>query len=132
MPSCSPTNSRSIPGVRAMSKGCLNFRFGNARTTLNGGGGSGEPTTRDVVHAFRADFPSSACGDWPLDGMSHATRPPISKIGNTKAARDRDMAHSVKVGNSAADDSLRVTETHCNQYRAGVRLTYADLGAPAK
>src|SRR5689334_13836047 len=34
--------------------------LGNARTVLNGGGGSGEPTTLEVVHGLRA-----ACfGSW--------------------------------------------------------------------
>ena len=43
-----------------MSKGWSNFRFGNARTTLNGGGGSGEPTTREVVQGVRTAFAGSA------------------------------------------------------------------------
>src|SRR5262245_27937101 len=47
-------NRRSLPGQRASSRGFSNFSCGNARTTLNGGGGSGEPTTRDVVQGTRA------------------------------------------------------------------------------
>src|SRR5205085_8467869 len=62
-PACSPTKSRSLPGARASSSGCKNFRFGNARTTLNGAGGSGEPTTREVVQGTRADFAGSAATD---------------------------------------------------------------------
>ena len=34
----------------------MNFRWGNTRTTLKGGGGSGEPTIREVVQGTRADF----------------------------------------------------------------------------
>src|SRR5262245_62389385 len=54
MPACSPTKRRSLPGQRVTSRGFLNFRLGKARTTLKGRGGSGEPTTREVVHGVRA------------------------------------------------------------------------------
>jgi hypothetical protein len=61
-PCCSPTNSRSVPGQRAMRSGWWNFASGKTRTDLNFGGGSGEPVTFDVVHGLRfgSDFGSSA------------------------------------------------------------------------
>src|SRR5436309_2869578 len=77
-PACSPTKKRSLPGQRARSKGCSNFSFGNARTTLKGGGGSGEPTTRDVVHGFRANFAGSdafGLGESAAEETSHVKNP---------------------------------------------------------
>src|SRR5262245_44596295 len=62
MPSCSQTKRRSVPGARVMARGRLNFRPGNALTVLNGGGGSGWPTTRDVVQAARLDSVLDAAG----------------------------------------------------------------------
>src|SRR4051812_18834234 len=52
-PSCSPKNRRSVPGQRAISVGWFAFTLGKARTDLNGGGGSGEPVTFEVVHGLR-------------------------------------------------------------------------------
>jgi len=43
-----------------MRKGCSNFSFGNTRTTLKGGGGSGEPTTGEEVQSVRKDVVGSA------------------------------------------------------------------------
>src|SRR2546430_16278092 len=51
---------RLLPGQRASSRGRSNFRFGKARTTLKGGGGSGEPTTREVVQGVRTGLAGSA------------------------------------------------------------------------
>src|SRR5207249_4307027 len=68
-----------------MSSGCSNLRLGNARTTLKGGGGSGEPTTREVVQGWRTAFACSSalfsCTvfsgriNWPLSepaGVPHS------------------------------------------------------------
>ena len=67
-----------------ISKGCSNFNFGNARTTLNGGGGSGEPTTREVVQGVRTDFGGSAAEE-----TSHATNPVASISGHANTVRGR-------------------------------------------
>src|SRR5271166_1161468 len=87
-PVCSPTKSRSLPGGRAMSKGCSNFRLGNARTTLKGGGGSGEPMTREVVQGIRADLAVSAF--LSSDGSAEASqpaRPATTNSGNADTTR---------------------------------------------
>src|SRR4051812_20069337 len=84
--------SRSLPGQRARSKGCSNFSFGNARTTLKGGGGSGEPTTREVVQGARGDFAvgaSPGLGESATDGTSRARNPTTSNRGRDSTARDR-------------------------------------------
>src|ERR1700730_6128120 len=91
-PACSPTKSRSLPGLRAMSKGFLNFRFGNARTTLKGGGGSGEPTTRDVTQGVRTDFAGPASldrGDCAADGTNRAANPATNTNANADTTRDK-------------------------------------------
>src|ERR1700730_9978147 len=91
-PACSPTKSRSLPGLRAMSKGFLNFRFGNARTTLKGGGGSGEPTTRDVTQGVRTDFAGQASldgGDFAADGTRQAAKPDTRKSSKADTERDK-------------------------------------------
>src|SRR5262245_25753977 len=64
LPYCSATNRRSEPGANAQSTGFRNCSFGNTRTTLNGGGGSGEPTIRDEFQGLRlATEPSVAGSD---------------------------------------------------------------------
>ena len=88
-PACSPTKSRSLPGERAMSRGCSNFRFGNARTTLKGGGGSGEPTTREVVQGVRTSFAGSDSlgrGGSAAHGVSHVTSPATAASDNAGKA----------------------------------------------
>src|SRR5947209_7209648 len=77
-------------GVRAMSKGFLNFRFGNARTTLNGGGGSGEPTMREVVQGARTAGAGPVCcagGDCAADGTRQFRNPPTRNSVNANTAR---------------------------------------------
>src|SRR5438270_10264973 len=81
-PACSPTKSRSLPAQRARSKGCSNFSRGKARTTLKGGGGSGEPMTREVVQGIRADDSAAA-------ETSQATNPATSTDSNTDRPIDR-------------------------------------------
>src|SRR6202041_2492284 len=84
-PACSPTKSRSLPGGRAMSKGCTNFTFGNARITLKGGGGSGEPTTLEVFQGMRIDLAGSASLDRTGSAAaetSHVTNPATSSTSN--------------------------------------------------
>src|SRR5438270_10206857 len=91
-PACSPTKSRSLPAQRARSRGCSNFRFGKARTTLKGGGGSGEPTTREVVQGVRTGFAGSASlgPDGPAAGETgRAAKPAASTSMSTNTARDR-------------------------------------------
>src|SRR5262245_59362065 len=64
-----------------MSRGWSNFRFGNARTTLNGGGGSGEPTTREVVQGTRGgrvDLALPGRGPSSAAEPSHVTNPAAS------------------------------------------------------
>src|SRR5205823_14126841 len=66
-------------------------RFGKARTTLKGGGGSGEPTTREVVQGLRTDLPGWGSLDWggsAAGEASHAKRAVPSRSGNG----DRVMA----------------------------------------
>ena len=86
-PACSPTKSRSLPGERAMSKGCSNFRFGNARTTLKGGGGSGEPMTRDVVQGARVSFAGS--GSLGLGGSAADWGAPRNESGHDGERQDQ-------------------------------------------
>src|SRR5262245_57910666 len=88
-PACSPTKSRSLPGHRARSKGCSNFRFGKARTTLKGGGGSGEPTTREVVQGVRAVFGGSDSLGSAATETRHAINPAASKRANAGTTRHR-------------------------------------------
>src|ERR1700720_3048412 len=76
--------SRSLPGGWAMSKGCSNFSFGNARTTLKGGGGSGEPTNREVVHCVRMGLVGSAA-----DEANQATHPATTTNAGTMRERRR-------------------------------------------
>src|SRR5690349_16093191 len=88
-PSCSPTNRRSLLGQLAMSSGWLIFTFGKTRTALNGGGGSGEPTTFDVVHGTRAggvftsDFFGSSAGAG--DRITRANAPRDTTTAATQA-----------------------------------------------
>src|SRR5437899_2377845 len=70
-----------------MSKGWWNFRFGKARTTLKGGGGSGEPTTREVVQGVRWGLGGS--GYSAAEETSRAISPAAIKSGNAGAASDR-------------------------------------------
>src|SRR5215510_12648441 len=88
MPSCSPTNSRSLPGQRAMSVGWLIFTSGNTRADLKGGGGSGLPVIFDVVHglcfagsfafSFSLSLSSAAREGQPSARMSATTANPAT------------------------------------------------------
>ena len=49
--------SRRLPGSCIMKIGQDSFSFGNARSATYGVGGSGEPTTREVVSAIRFSMP---------------------------------------------------------------------------
>src|SRR5262245_58031208 len=72
-----------------MSKGCSNFRLGNARTTLKGGGGSGEPMTREVVQGIRADLAAPAfLGSDGSAEASQPARPATISNGNADTARN--------------------------------------------
>src|SRR5256885_1176099 len=75
-PSCSPTNRRSEPGQRAISSGWLNFAFGNTRTALYAGGGSGEPVTLEVVHGLRG----AAFGSWAKVTARNAANPAAARM----------------------------------------------------
>src|SRR3954452_9686823 len=75
-----------------MSKGWSNFSFGNARTTSKGGGGSGEPVTREVVKGLRTDFVGSASpavGGPAEDDPSRAMNPAAIRSGHPSPIRDR-------------------------------------------
>src|SRR5437867_1468286 len=78
--------SLSLPGQRARSRGFFSFTFGNALTTLKGGGGSGDPTTREVLQGVRGLAGSAA------EGSSHATVPTTSIRGNAEPARNSRQA----------------------------------------
>src|SRR5437868_5940416 len=65
-----------------MSSGCSNLRWGNARTTLKGGGGSGEPTTREVVQGWRTAF---ACSP----ALGSAVSPATSESADANRAMQR-------------------------------------------
>ena len=58
----------------------MNFRLGKARTTVKGGGGSGEPTTREVVQGVRPGLPGGA------DGTNRAARVVTDTTDNTARA----------------------------------------------
>src|SRR5438270_6201262 len=60
LPQRSATNRRLVPGAKVRSSGSSNLgSFGNAGSVVYGGGGSGEPITRDVVHGTRLSMPYS-------------------------------------------------------------------------
>src|SRR5271169_2529774 len=92
-----------------MSKGCSNFKLGNARTTLNGGGGSGEPTTREVVHGFRSDFEVSAFlglgGSAPAQA-NHAANPVTSASEIAERARNERLPSRIRDGMSNSGRSI--------------------------
>ena len=79
-----------------MSRGWSNFRFGNARTTLKGGGGSGEPTTREVVQGVRPDRVGSAFPGLPPSSAAEPSQVTktaasmIAKIGREPANLHRE------------------------------------------
>src|SRR4051794_21685491 len=87
LPRTSPTNNRSLPGQRVIRSGCLNCALGNTRTDLYFGGGSGEPTTFDVVHGFRfsADLSSAARVDQSTErSVSAAANPTVTAASRVK------------------------------------------------
>ncbi len=51
-----------MPGAWARSSGCLKVALGKTRAAVNGGGGSGEPTTREVFQGTRTGGASAALG----------------------------------------------------------------------
>src|SRR5262249_27136264 len=53
-----------VPGSGVRTRGCLTVSFGNARATLYGGSGSGEPTTCESFQGMRRSRPKgrSAAG----------------------------------------------------------------------
>src|SRR5580704_9917098 len=110
MPTCSPTKSRSLPGQRAISKGFLNLRFGNARTTLKGGGGSGEPTTREVVQGTRTGLAGAtrlSAGGPAAKQASKPTSPTRGASADTTTSRrlpgeGDDMIHSERCSGNAS------------------------------
>jgi hypothetical protein len=70
-----------------MSKGCSNFSFGKARTTLKGGGGSGDPTTREVVHGGRAGVSFFFSGS-ALPDVMEASAPARARTGSPVRTRN--------------------------------------------
>jgi hypothetical protein len=63
--------------------------FGNARTTLYGGGGSGEPTTREVFQGWRTGFAgpgSLGFGGSAAQGTNCQAKPSSSASAVTIAA----------------------------------------------
>src|SRR5262249_38511142 len=120
-PACSPTKSRSLPGQRARSKGCSNFSLGNARTTLKGGGGSGEPTTREVVQGVRTDFAgwdSLGLGGSAAEQASHPTNPATTDSGNADAARNRRCPPWEGDGIDSTPEETARTRVHLGTGRA--------------
>src|SRR5215218_8312021 len=64
LPQRPATNRRFVPGAYVMSSGSSNFgNFGNASSVVYGGGGSGDPTTFDVVHGTRFSSPNFCLTD---------------------------------------------------------------------
>src|SRR2546430_2329526 len=60
LPQRPATKRRFVPGAYVKSSGSSNLgSFGNAGSVVYGGGGSGEPITRDVVHGTRLSRPES-------------------------------------------------------------------------
>src|SRR5438874_699760 len=60
LPQRPATKRRLVPGAYVRSRGSSNLgSFGNAGSVVYGGGGSGEPITRDVVHGTRLSMPYS-------------------------------------------------------------------------
>src|SRR5260370_41853741 len=90
-----------------MSRGCSNFRFGNARTTLKGGGGSGEPTSRELVQGVRAGLVGSAA-----DEAKQATDPETATSAGTMRERRRPRFAGEGVG-SPLRSSWKVRLGHC-------------------
>src|SRR5262249_54417138 len=86
-----------------MSRGWWNFRFGNARTTLKGGGGSGVPTTREAVQGVRPDRVGPAFpGLLPLS----AARP--SRVTKTDASMSARIVGNRRLP-PGADDGMSFT-----------------------
>src|SRR5260370_31134874 len=94
-----------------MSRGCSNFRFGNARTTLKGGGGSGEPTSRELVQGVRAGLVGSAA-----DEANQATDPATATSAGTMRERRRPRFEGEGMG-SPLSFSWKVRCGHCIQSR---------------
>src|SRR5262245_43841737 len=107
-----------------MSKGCTNFRLGNALTTLKGGGGSGEPTTREVVQGVRTDFGGSASvlGGWAAGATIRTTNPTTRSSDSADAARGRRRP-------PGEDDSMSSTpkEAARTRVRFGTRRVVGPL-----
>ena len=76
----STTISHSLPGSRIAKTGFFHAIWVNTGSTVYGGGGSGEPTTRDAVQRGRGDStafsfsPSAWPADWKM--AKRATRTP--------------------------------------------------------
>src|SRR3954470_19585141 len=84
-PVLSATIIRRLPGSSAMQTGLWNFSRGKTLLSRYGGGGSGEPTTREVVHGTRFVSPngfSTGAGSAPetsAPDASHAPGPSITQ-----------------------------------------------------
>src|SRR6266852_5319368 len=96
-----------------MSKGCSNFSFGNARTTLKGGGGSGEPTTREVFQGVRADL---AGLDSPR--THHTRNPPTNMSANAHMPTNRRRPSWESFGMSSTPEGKTITRVHAGAGRA--------------
>src|SRR5438105_14552827 len=76
-----------------MSSGFLKVTSGKTRTALNGGGGSGEPTTLEVVHGLRGGaaggFASGCLGSSAGEPDHVASAEPASST-RTTAAREEE------------------------------------------
>ena len=101
-PSGSETHHRGSPGGMSIATGFLNATFGNSRTLLYFGGGSGEPVTNGVVQGTR------------LPGRRRLLSP--CRSGNAQCddqnpARPPARAHATPSGSTPVNESRGATVT---------------------